>query len=123
MLVRPAALVLAVMLLVTPACSSLPIGGILSALGGSSNEGVQVGTEDITIRKKEEETAVNTQLGSNTETTQTADKIVNTVQNKGLTTFQLILFALLAGWAIPDPKSMGQGFLRLVRAVRGKDQA
>lgn len=98
-------------------CGSLPLSPLGILGGGSSNDGVQVGTEDITIGKKEEETAVNTQLGDNTESTQTADRIVNTVENSGLTTLQLLLIVLLAGWAIPDPQTMGRGILLFLQTL------
>lgn len=94
------------------------VGAITSALGGSSsNDGVQVGTEDITIGKKEEETAVDTQIGDSSESTQTANEIINTINQSGITTGQLLLIILLAGWAIPDPITMFRGLLRFITVL------
>jgi hypothetical protein len=73
----------------------------------AANRGITADTE-LTVGKKEEEVAVDTQIGDNTQSTQTAKEIVNTT-NSGLTTFQLVLFALLAGWALPDPQTMARG--------------
>lgn len=96
----------------TSSCGSLPLSA-LGALGGSSsNDGVQVGTEDITIGKKEESNEL--QVGDNS--TQEAERIVNTsVQD--IPPYVVLLIVLLAGWAIPDPQTMGRGLLAFINAL------
>ena len=104
--------VVLIALLVTPACGSLPLSA-LGALGGSSsNDGVQVGTEDITIGKKEESNEL--QVGDNS--TQSAESIVNT-EVQDIPAYVIYLLVLLAGWAIPDPQTMGRGVLAFINAL------
>lgn len=96
----------------TSSCGSLPLSPLGMLGGSSSNDGVQVGTEDITIGKKEESNEL--QVGSNS--TQTAESITNT-QVQDIPPYVLYLLVLLAGWAIPDPQTMGRGVLSFFRAV------
>lgn len=105
------------MALTLSSCGSLPLGAITSALGGSSsNDGVQVGTEDITIGQKKEDNDVNVTLGGGADTQQ-AQVIEN---NNGLNPFTLLLLVLLAGWAIPSPLEMFRGIRKGWLALRGK---
>lgn len=95
-------------------CGSLPFGAITSALGGSSsNDGVQVGTEDITIGQKKEDNDISTQVGDNSQ--QQAGSIVNVAER--MPTSWLVLIVLLAGWAIPDPQTMGRGLLSFFKTI------
>jgi len=43
------------------------------------------------------------------------DKVVN---EHGMPTHILLMFVLLAGWAIPSPSEMGHGLLRAISAIR-----
>lgn len=95
-------------------CGSLPFSAITSALGGSSsNDGVQVGTEDITIGQKKEDNDISTQIGDNSQ--QQAGSIVNVAER--MPTAWLILIVLLAGWAIPDPQTMGRGLISFFKTI------
>lgn len=107
------------LVLILTGCSSLGfIGKAIGGLGGGSNtnSGVQVETDDVVIGKKEEETAVNTQLGNNTESTQAADQITN-ITEQGLSPMVFWTLIFLAGWAIPDPRVMGAGLLSLLQTL------
>lgn len=93
-----------ILILCLTGCGSLPFAAITSALGGSSsNDGVQVGTEDITIGQKKEDNDVETQIGDN----QKAQTITN--NDSGPNGFIILLIVLLAGWAIPTPAKMFNG--------------
>lgn len=97
-------------LTLTSSCSGLG-GAALGLLSGPAGDGINADAE-LTVGKKEEAVNVDTQLGDNA--TQTAQTI-NNVNDIPLT--WILLFTLMAGWAIPDPQQMGRGVLALIRAV------
>lgn len=69
---------------------------------------------EIVAGDKEEKVETNVGDSSTTLTTQKADTI-NNVQDIPL--MYILLFTLMAGWAIPDPATMGRGFLMMIRAL------
>jgi len=61
-------------------------------------------------------------VGANKESTEVFEGPVETVVNESsLGTFELILLVLLAGWAIPSPSEMINGFISQVRSLRRRD--
>ena len=94
------------LLLLVLSCSALPIGEVLKGLGGSNeNSGVQVETDDIVVGKKEEDNDTEVNVG-NDNSTQEAQVIKN---NNRMSPWVLLLIVLLAGWAIPGPRTMFRG--------------
>lgn len=91
------------------ACSWTDVARVL---GPPMKQGVEA---EVVVGKKEEEVAVNTHFGEEKQIEQTADQIINTTS--GLTTIQLLIFAVLAGWALPDPQTMGRGIVSFLKAV------
>ncbi len=61
-------------------------------------------------------TAVSLDSGDSTKISGGVDRIVN---ENGMPLHVLLLFLLLAGWAIPSPGEMGNGFIRFVNALSG----
>ena len=61
-------------------------------------------------------TAVSLDAGDTTRIAGGVDRIVN---ENGMPLHVLLLFLLLAGWAIPSPGEMGNGFIRFVNALSG----
>lgn len=95
-------------------CGSLPIP--LPDFGGTnSNSGVQVDTEDVVVGKKEEDNDVSTKFGGDKASTQTAETITNIEKGIGLPA--LLILVLLAGWAIPDPQTMGRGIINFFKTI------
>lgn len=89
----------------------------LKVLTPASKGGINTDA-DITVGKKEEAVNTDVQLGDNTESTQTADRIINTTQiDNGLPPWMFYTLILLAGWALPDPQTMGRALLSLLRAL------
>lgn len=91
-------------------CSTLA-GPVLGLLAGPAGDGISADAE-VTVGKKEEAVNVDTQLGDNNK--QTASVINNTQR---IPTSWLILIVLLAGWAIPDPQTMGRGLLSFLKIL------
>ena len=76
----------------------------------SASDGIAVDAE-LTVGDKSEE--VNTEVGTE-HNTQTATTI-NNVQDIPLT--WVLLFMLMAGWAIPAPAEMGRGLILFLRTL------
>ena len=94
---------------------------------GASQDGLSV---DANVAKGDAEgedsvaqnanTAVS--VGANRESTEVFEGPVDTVINESpLGYFELILLVLLAGWAIPSPSEMINGFISQVRSLRRRD--
>jgi hypothetical protein len=104
-------IILLVLLLSLQGCAALKTAGFLTSLGGAASNGIEADAE-LTVGKKEETVEVDTQVGDNS--TQTATTI-NNVQD--IPILWIFLFTLMAGWAIPDPSTMGRGLITLIRAL------
>jgi hypothetical protein len=104
-------IILLVLLLALPGCAALKTAGFLTSLGGAASNGINADAE-LTVGKKEETVDVDTQVGDNS--TQMATTINNT---QDIPLSWVLLFVLMAGWAIPDPSVMGNGLIKLIRAL------
>ena len=98
--------VLLCMLLLIGGCSGLS-GLLLPSLG----QGISADAE-LTVGDKEENITAETQFGGRQE--QTAQTI-NNVNDIPLS--WIILFTIIAGWAIPSPAECGRGVLVFLKAL------
>jgi hypothetical protein len=105
-------MILLVVLLTLPGCAALKTAGVLTSLGGAASNGVEL-ANGLTIGKKQETVAVDTHAGDRTSVVGTAT--INNVQD--IPILWVLLFTLMAGWAIPDPAVMGRGLINLIRAL------
>lgn len=109
---------LGAVLVVTSGCSLLAdkaldlVGGPSSGLEVDANAG-QAKTEGDDSVAQQANTAVSV-AGGNTEEN-FEGPIGQVINEAGLEIHELILLVLLAGWAIPSPTEMLQGFVRAVR--------
>ena len=85
---------------------------MLGAILPSAGKGISADAE-VTVGKKEESVNTDVQVGDNS--TQSAGQIQNF--NEGMPWWQFLAFGLLAGWAIPDPQTMGRGVISFIRAL------
>ncbi len=104
--------ILLVMLLTLSGCAALKTAGFLTGLGGAASNGISADAE-LTVGKKEETIAVDTQVGDKTSIV--GDATFNSVQD--IPFAWVLLFTLMAGWAIPTPAVMGNGLIKLIRAL------
>ena len=87
--------------------------GMMSAMSMiTPGPSVGVDTEVVTGEKEESYGIMDK---SESQTYQAADTIQNIQQRIGWPT--LLLIVLLAGWAIPDPMTMGRGILAFLRIL------
>lgn len=93
---------------------ALPTGcGMMSAMSMlTPGPSVGVDTEVVTGEKEEQYGIIDK---SESQSYQSASTIQNIEQRVGWPT--LLLIVLLAGWAIPDPMTMGRGFLAFLRIL------
>ena len=98
---------LLVFLLTFSGCSAL--SGLSMLTPGPS---IGVDTEVVTGEKEEDYGIIDK---SETQTNQKAEIIHNIEQRIGWPT--MLMIVLLAGWAIPDPMTMGRGILEFLRIL------
>lgn len=104
--------ILLVVLLALPGCAALKSVGFLTGLGGAASNGINADAE-VTIGKKDEQVNTDVQVGD--KTSYVGETTVNQVQD--IPILWVLLFTLMAGWAIPDPSVMGRGLINLIRAL------
>ncbi len=75
-----------------------------------AKNGIELDAE-LTVGDKSEE--INTEVGTNSYTQQ-ADQIIN---SRDIPISWVLLFTILAGWAIPSPQQMGAGILTFLRLL------
>jgi hypothetical protein len=90
----------------TSGCTALEAAKFLLP---SASNGLEVDAE-LTVGDKQED--INTQVGD--KVSNTADTIIN---QQDIPLSWILLFTLMAGWAIPSPSEMGKGLMIFMRAL------
>ena len=78
-----------------------------------TSNGVSLDAE-LTVGDKEE--TIETNIGSD-RTSQVADTINNSSQLKDIPLTWVLLFMLMAGWAIPSPSECGRGLITFMKVL------
>ena len=103
---------------IAPLAKDVLLGGAQKGIEVDANAGKAETQGDDSVAQNAN-TAVSVDAGSR----QDYGAVDTVVNESGLPFHVLLLLVLLAGWAIPSPEEMGHGLVRIIRALRGKDQS
>lgn len=98
-----------------PLAKDAILGGAQKGVSVDANVG-QAKTEGDSSVAQQANTAVSVDAGKQEVFKGDVGQVIN---ENGMPLHVLLLFILLAGWAIPSPSEMGNGFVRFVSALRG----
>jgi len=114
------------LLLTLSSCSALAplakealLGGAKQGIEVDANAG-QAKTEGDDSVAQNANTAVSVDAGKQDIFKGDVGQVVN---ENGMPLHVLLLFLLLAGWAIPSPQEMGNGLVRLITSLRSRPDA
>lgn len=98
-----------------PLAKDALLGGAQKGISVDANAG-QAKTEGDDSVAQNANTAVSLDAGRQEVFKGDVGQVIN---ENGMPLHVLLLFLLLAGWAIPSPQEMGNGLVRLITSLRG----
>ena len=102
-----------------PLAKDAILGGAQKGVSVDANVG-QAKTEGDSSVAQQANTAVSVDAGKQEVFKGDVGQVVN---ENGMPLHVLLLFLLLAGWAIPSPSEMGNGLVRLITSLRYRPDA
>ena len=102
-----------------PLAKDALLGGAQKGISVDANAGKAEGRGDDSVAQNAN-TAVSVDAGRKEVFSGDVGQVVN---ENGMPLHVLLLFLLLAGWAIPSPSEMGNGLVRLITSLRSRPDA